>query len=134
MEIEKTRNCYSCKYYKDGYCDVNLDLEACYPQEGCEEYEEKTTMFDFIYNQINEQYRQMMEYQEKTLAEIITKYDFMVGSKELQEKLHKILPKEANIAYSPFIENNTTIFAIKKFDALDYLLQEPYKPESEESE
>lgn len=32
------RNCQTCKYYKDGYCE-NLELKPYYPQEGCEDYE-----------------------------------------------------------------------------------------------
>ena len=35
MNIE--RNWYSCKYYKDGYCE-NLELKPCYPQKGCEDF------------------------------------------------------------------------------------------------
>jgi hypothetical protein len=73
----------------------------------------------------------MLEERERTLAEIITKYDFIVGSKELKVKLTEILPKGANIVYSPFIENDTKIFVIKKFDIMDIL--EP-KAESEEEE
>lgn len=84
-----------------------------------------------FYNQVNEFNHQMMEERERTLAEIITKYDFIVGSKELKVKLTEILPKGANIVYSPFIEDVTTVFAIKKFDVID-LLREPYKEESEE--
>ena len=74
-----------------------------------------------IYNKINEFHRQMLEDKERKLAEIITKYDFLVGSMELKEKLTEILPNGANIVYSPFIENTTTIFAIKKFDVIDLL-------------
>jgi hypothetical protein len=78
---------------------------------------------DNIFNQANEMFRQMLEDREKTLAEIITKYNFMVGSAELKEQLTEILPKEANIVYSPFILNPTTIFAIKKFDIMDIISQ-----------
>ncbi len=81
-----------------------------------------------FYNQINEFQRQMLEEKERMLAEIITKYDFMVGSMELKWKLTEILPKGANIVYSPFIEDPTTVFAIKKFDIMDIF--EP-KAESE---
>lgn len=31
------RNCQSCKYYKDGYCE-NLELKPCYPQKGCGDF------------------------------------------------------------------------------------------------
>jgi hypothetical protein len=33
----RSRNCYSCNYYKDGYCE-NLELKPCYPQKGCEDF------------------------------------------------------------------------------------------------
>ena len=86
-----------------------------------------------FYNEINEFNRQTLEERERALAEIITKYDFIVGSKELKMKLTEILPKGANIVYSPFIEDATTVFAIKKFDVME-LLREFYKTESEEEE
>lgn len=34
------RNCHSCNYYKDGYCE-NLELKPCYPQKGCDDFENK---------------------------------------------------------------------------------------------
>ena len=34
------RNCQTCKYYKDGYCE-NLELKPCYPQKGCDDFENK---------------------------------------------------------------------------------------------
>lgn len=71
------------------------------------------------------------EYKEQTLAEIITKYDFIVGSMECKHKLMKVLPEGANIICSPYIESPTTIYAIKRFDTMD-LLTEPYRTESEE--
>ena len=86
-----------------------------------------------LYNKINEFNRQMLEERERMLAEIITKNDFIVGSKELKAKLTEILPKEANIVYSPFIEDATTVLVIKKFDVMD-LLPVHCKAESEEEE
>ena len=80
---------------------------------------------------VNEIARQQVEYKERTLAEIITKYDFIVGSIECKCKLMEVLPDGANIVCSPYIENPTTIYAIKKFDIMD-LLKEQYKAESEE--
>jgi hypothetical protein len=86
-----------------------------------------------IHNIINKIARQQTENKEKKLAEIITKYDFIVGSKECQCKLMEVLPNGANIVYSPYIENPTMIYAIKKFDIMD-LLKETYKAESEDKE
>jgi len=68
------------------------------------------------------------ELKEQTLAEIITKYDFIVGSEECKFKLMEILPEGANILCTSYIDNSTTIFAIKKFDVMD-LLNEPQKSE-----
>ena len=70
---------------------------------------------------VNEFIRQQREYTERTLAEIITKYDFVVGSKECKCKLMEVLPEGANVVYSPYIENPTMIYAIKKFDIMDYI-------------
>jgi len=81
-------------------------------------------MKDFDFNDFIEQIkkfqRQQLEEKEKALAEIITKYDFIVGSKDLKETLETILPEGANIAYSPYIEDLTSVYAIKKFDMMDY--------------
>ncbi len=69
-----------------------------------------------------------VEYTEKTLAEIITKYDFIVGSKECKYGLMKVLPEGANIICTPYIESPTTIYAVKKFEITD-LLNKPQKQE-----
>ena len=78
---------------------------------------------EVINNVINEFIRQQKEYTEKALAEIITKYDFVVGSMECKQELMKILPEGANIICSPYIESPTTIYAIKKFDTMDLLFE-----------
>jgi len=74
---------------------------------------------DFI-DQIKEFQRLQVEERERTLAEIIEKYDFFVGSEDLKGILETILPEGATIAYSPYIEDSTSVYAIKKFDMLDY--------------
>ena len=81
--------------------------------------------FDDFIERIKEFQRQQLEEREKTLAEIITKYDFMVGSADLKGMLATVLPEGANIIYSPYIQSLTTIYAIKKFDIMDYLSIEP---------
>ena len=83
---------------------------------------------DVINNVVNEFIRQQREYTERTLAEIITKYDFVVGSMECKHKLMEALPEGANIICSPFINSPTMIYAIKKFDIMD-LLFEPQEGE-----
>lgn len=72
--------------------------------------------------------RLQREYTEQTLAEIITKYDFIVGSNECKSKLMEVLPEGANVICSPYIESPTAIYAIKKFDVMD-LLFEPQESE-----
>lgn len=77
---------------------------------------------DIINNAINEFIRQQREHTERTLAEIITKYDFIVGSEECKFKLMEVLPEGANIICSPYISSPTMIYAIKKFDVMDLLI------------
>lgn len=74
-----------------------------------------------VLKQIEEFARQQRDEEERILAEIITKYDFMVGSIECKYKLMEVLPDGANIICSPYIENPTTIYAIKKFDIMDFI-------------
>ena len=81
---------------------------------------------DSMFEEIEKFIRLQREYEEQTLAEIITKYDFIVGSKECKCKLMEILPEGATVICSPYIESPTTIYAIKKFDTMD-LLFEPQK-------
>lgn len=81
-----------------------------------------TRSVDEMFTEIKEFIRQQEECKERTLAEIITKYDFVVGSIECKFKLMEILPEGANIICTPYIESPTTIFAIKKFDTMDLLL------------
>lgn len=71
------------------------------------------------------------ERKEQELAEIIAKYDFIVGSKECKCKLMEVLPEGANIICSPYIASPTTIYAIKKFDIMN-LLVEPQESEDKE--
>lgn len=77
---------------------------------------------DEMFAEIEKFTRLQMEYKERTLAEIITKYDFIVGSKECKYRLMKVLSERANIICSPYIESPTTIYVIKKFDTMDYMV------------
>lgn len=76
---------------------------------------------DAINAYINEIIRKEREYTEKSLAEIVEKYDFIVCSTELMNQLQEILPEGAKIAYSPYIGDPATIYVIKKFDMMDLL-------------
>ena len=89
------------------------------------------TTFSNILEEMEKLRKSIEEYTEKELAEIITKYDFLVGSEELKGKLIEALPKDAKIIYSPFVENSTVVYAIKKFEVTS-LFSTPYKPENEE--
>lgn len=84
----------------------------------------------YINNTVEEAIRQYYEYKEKELAEIIAKYDFIVGSEDLKNRLMDILPDGANIIYSKYIPNPTMFYAVKKFDIMD-LVKEPLLVESE---
>lgn len=79
---------------------------------------------DLITAEIEKIARLQMERKEQTLAEIITKYDFIVGSKECKCKLMEILPEGANIICSPYVASPTMIYAIKKFDIMDLIKYE----------
>lgn len=63
----------------------------------------------YINNVINEFLRQQRERTERMLAEIITEYDFVVGSIECKCKLMEVLPEGANIVCSPYIASPTMI-------------------------
>lgn len=86
---------------------------------------------DEFIEQIKEFQRQQLEEREKILVEIITKYDFIVGSIELKNMLMEILPEGANIICSPHIASPRMIYAIKKFDIMDLLI-EPQERSGEE--
>lgn len=91
----------------------------------------KTNIIDgaeTINNVVNEIIRQQAEYKERTLAEIITKYDFIVGSIECKNRLMGILPEGANIVCTPYITDPTMVYVIKKFDIKD-LIKEPIQVE-----
>ena len=89
-------------------------------------------MTDYIQGIVEKAVQFQREYTERTLADIITKYDFIVGSIEYEHKLMELLPEGATVICTPYV-SPTTIYAIKKFDVLD-LLKEPYKAESEVEE
>lgn len=77
---------------------------------------------------LDEIIRQQREHTERTLAEIIKNYDFAVGSIELGHILMERLPEGRSVIYSPYIEDPTKIYAIKKFD-IDNLLFENERQE-----
>ena len=57
--MSNKRNCQSCKYYKDGYCE-NLELKPCYPSKGCGDFSKR-----------KEQKKDTMEVLDKIRAEIL---------------------------------------------------------------
>lgn len=72
--------------------------------------------------------RIQMNYKEKTLGEIITNYDFMVGTPEVKHELMKVLPEGTKVVCTPYVEPSM-IFAIKKFELAD-LLGTPHRTDS----
>ena len=78
---------------------------------------------DEIFAAIEKFNRLQTEYKAQTLAEIITKYDFIVGSIECKHRLMEVLPEGANIICSSYIEDPSAIYAIKKFDIADYIIK-----------
>ena len=86
---------------------------------------------NFINNIADEIIRQQREHKSRTLAEIIEKYDFIVGSIECKHRLMEVLPEGANVIHSQYIESPTMIYAIKKFDICDLLSK---SQESEDKE
>jgi len=81
------------------------------------------TYGDFINEEIEKFYRQQTREKEKALAKAIENYDFIVGSKDVKGTLETSLPEGANIIYSPYIEDSTSVYMIKKFDMMDFLLR-----------
>ena len=78
--------------------------------------------FDYDINKIYKEIEKFNRSQtDKLLAEIIKNYDFIVGTKECMNKLMEVLPADANIIYTPYVESPTSIYMVKKFDIMDYL-------------
>lgn len=65
----------------------------------------------------------LREYEGQTLAEIITKYDFIVSSEECKNKLMEMLPEGANIICKPYvasISSPMTAYVFKKFNTINH--------------
>lgn len=76
---------------------------------------------DELFAEIEKFTRLQREYKDQKLAEIITKYDFIVGSEECKFKLMEVLPDGANIICTPYIDSPTAIYAVKKFDVINLI-------------
>lgn len=72
---------------------------------------------------INEVINKQIEDREKRLTEIIEKYDFLVGSSEIEKQLMKAFP-EADVICTPYVENQKVVYLVKKFDITDELKEE----------
>ena len=72
----KDRNCYFCKYYKDGYCE-NLELEPCYPQKGCDDFSKQIELKKEI-NDVLDKIRAEIEegYGDYDICEWFEDYDY----------------------------------------------------------
>ena len=129
--------CRTCKHAFTTGKDRLYCKKLLADKDDCGEYEitdwDPTFSYksDELFSEIEKFTRLQRECKERTLAEIITKYDFVVGSKECKCKLMEVLPEGANIICSPYIESPTTIYAIKKFDTMDLLFDRSERGDKE---
>lgn len=77
-----------------------------------------------IFDQIKKYEQQWTENREKELATIFQENDFIVGSLELKRQLEMILPSNANVVYSKYIDDPTMIYAVRKFDIYENFKKE----------
>lgn len=68
---------------------------------------------------LNEYIRKQMEYKERSLVDMIQEYDFIVSTKECMHKLQEILPMDSKVIYTPYIDNPSMIYAIKRYHLND---------------
>ena len=74
------------------------------------------------FGSVIEEIKEMTRLQkERELAEIVQNYDFIVGSKEAKYALTKVLPKDAKVIYSPYLDDPNLVYMVKKYDILDIL-------------
>jgi hypothetical protein len=57
---------------------------------------------------------QQRKWIEKTLERLNKKHYFVVGSKEAELRLAKILPEGSEVIYLPYVEDPTQVYLIKK--------------------
>jgi hypothetical protein len=57
---------------------------------------------------------QQRKWIEKTLERLSKKHYFVVGSKEAELRLAKILPEGSEVIYLPYVEDPTQVYLIKK--------------------
>lgn len=79
----------------------------------------------------DENIRQQRKWIEKTLERLSKKHYFVVGSKEAENRLAKILPKGSEVIYLPYVENTEQVYLIKK-TTLIKLLSVPKRSDEEE--
>ena len=109
--------CRYLRYNVDGWYSLD-NKEVCKRWKNGKE-NNMIYKYDFL-DEIRKFHEEQYKEREQELAEIIERYDFIVGSAELKGKLESILPDGANIVYSKYVESPTTIYAIKKFDTFDF--------------
>ena len=101
------------RYFYGAYgIDIEKSKKEIY--DGTLKYKKDAYSIDNIFEELDKFVRFQREHDEQILAEIIQKYDFIVGSLECTYRLIDILPEGANIICSPYIENPTIVYAIKK--------------------
>lgn len=79
----------------------------------------------------DENIRQQRKWIEKTLERLSKKHYFVVGSKEAEHRLTKILPEGSEVIYLPYVEDPTQVYLIKK-TTLMKLLSVPKRSDKDE--
>ncbi len=79
----------------------------------------------------DENIRQQRKWIEKTLERLGKKHYFVVGSKEAEHRLAKILPEGSEVIYLPYVEDPTQVYLIKK-TTLMKLLSVPKRSDKDE--
>ena len=79
----------------------------------------------------DETIRQQRKWIEKTLEKLSKKHYFVVGSKEAEHRLAKILPEGSEVIYLPYVEDTEQVYLIKK-TTLMKLLSVPKRSDKDE--
>ncbi len=79
----------------------------------------------------DETIRQQRKWIEKTLERLSKKHYFVVGSKEAEHRLAKILPEGSEVIYLPYVEDTEQVYLIKK-TTLMKLLSVPKRSDKDE--
>ena len=79
----------------------------------------------------DENIRQQRKWIEKTLERLSKKHYFVVGSKEAEHRLAKVLPEGSEVIYLPYVEDPNQVYLIKK-TTLMKILSVPKRSDKDE--